>query len=396
MRLSQSLLIVVFGFISLFIGSCNRMVTPYPKETPAYQIAEVRQELVDRSQQITGCETFIPVPEGHPPFTASELTAADVLLIDTTPEATLPYPGTVETPWEILFGGYIKYIPTALALNTDREPGVYTIHWHLYGKDRYAGQWRKFKEGQVNVHATPGRMSETKFMDILYKDEPSRFYVLYAWAEDASGNRIARNFWTHTTFGNWRKYPVQKYYEEAMASVSKTTRYYRWHPTAYIAYEGDLLPPPSGNTHWDVVSLPGKASITYCFHHRSGNPLTIPKGKRAYLLLEIASCPAPGQTSCDTPHPSSIEVWVKGEHIQTFEIPDAPRDYRGVLSTINQSAPDFSYGYFHKIRIPKSISHKAEKFEVTLKTAEGTNGGLQIFGSRSGAYLTNPTIYTCQ
>ena len=126
----------------------------------------------------------------------------------------------------------------------------------------------------------------------------------------------------------------------------------------------------------------------------------------AYLIFELAACAGNArvdwkekirakstpQTDADNPFPSKVEVWVKDERIATLDLPDDPADYRGILSNIFGQAPPSSYGYIHKIPVPKEILGKDAPFKVEVKTAPGTQGGLRVFGGASGRYPTPPTL----
>ncbi|MBD3265859.1 hypothetical protein GF373_04250 [bacterium] len=383
--------LVILAFTSL-VGNQWFTIEPEPTNLPTYEPAKVRAEMWLRSQTLAGCEDFVPVPKGHPPFAPQDLTAADLLILDVTPKAIFSNPGGVETISEYFHGGYTVKIPVALALSPERDEGEYTIHWQLHGMDKYGMDWGIRKEGSVPLSAIPGRMSKTGSIEIRFRDEPGRFYVLYAWAEDKQGNLIARNFSTYTTLGDWTRYRVRTHYWEAMRSLTKDDHYHRWHPRAYQAVQGNVIS-PQDQEHYDVLSLQGKASVTYAVKGKRDRMLRKINAKKAHLLLEMAACPPSNKNEQKKNQPTTVEIWARGELLKTVDLPNEPKGYKGVFSTFYNVAPPFAYGYKQKIPIPQSVLHKNEPFEITIKTAEGTEGGFHIFGGYSGAYVTPPTLH---
>ncbi|HQH73671.1 MAG TPA: hypothetical protein PK360_16470, partial [bacterium] len=326
----------------------------------------------DRSRKVFGYEEFVPVPEGHKPFTYRDLNAADFLILGATPGERLRTPRDSDNFMGFFFGAVRHPVPVALSLFSGREGGEFKLNWQLYGIDRYGWEWTKFQEGSSTITGQPYTVAEGQPIRLKFWDDPGRLYVLYAWVEDAQGKVAARNFWTCVNFSDW------VFREEAMRGWSRTDLYYRWKPTDYESITGTLDEFPKDNR--DVVSLPGEASVTYLVKNHQGTVLTKKTADEAYLIFELAACAGNArvdwkekirakstpQTDADNPFPSKVEVWVKDERIATLDLPDDPADYRGILSNIFGQAPPSSYGYIHKIPVPKEILGKDAPFKVEV------------------------------
>ncbi len=352
----------------------------------------------DRSRKVFGYEEFVPVPEGHKPFTCRDLNAADFLILGATPGERLPTPRDTDNFMGFFFGAVRHQVPVALSLFSGREGGDFQLKWQLYGMGSYDAEWIKYREGHAPISGKPYTVTEGKPIRLKFWDDPGRLYVLYAWVEDSKGNLVARNFWTCVNFGSG----VSREY--ALRMWSRTEYYYCWEPVEYESITGMLDEFPKGGR--DVVSIPGEASVTYLVKNHQGTVLTKKSADEAYLMFELAACAgnervdwkerirakSTPQTDVENQYPSKVEVWVKDELLATLDLPDDPADYRGILSNIFRLAPPSSYGYFQRLSIPKEILEKDAPFKVEIKTAPGTQGGLRVFGRASGRYPTPPTL----
>lgn len=100
---------------------------------------------------------------------------------------------------------------------------------------------------------------------------------------------------------------------------------------------------------------------------------------------------------------SSVQVLVDGVNCGIFPLADCPADSRGLLSWHYQAADDQldeagSYGYLCEAVIPSRVaaslkSKGAEGFTLTFKSGEG---GLSLFGRRSGRYPAGVRITAVQ
>jgi predicted transcriptional regulator len=100
------------------------------------------------------------------------------------------------------------------------------------------------------------------------------------------------------------------------------------------------------------------------------------------------------------PYPSAVRVRVAGQATGTYELPDDPADYRGILSWYSQLRDRKlreagSYSYLVSAAGPALAWHaaaRAGEIVVRLEVDAALPGGLAIYGERFGRYPLDPTL----
>ncbi len=355
----------------------------------------------DRSRKIFGYEDFVPVPSNHDLFSIQDLNKADYLVLDALAGQDLSEETgfAIQPTLSLMSGNYG---------GDSAQDMEYSLKWRLYSMDDYSQsgfdisgnyktQWSFEKEGQSRI---PAQTYQTNFGDpIGYRVKPGKLYLLYAWVETSFGSMVARNFWvTHSLSDGWLDY----------ASRSKGTNFY-WPANSADKTEGELIEIPNENR--ESISLAGKAKV----HYKTS--FSIPTGQKvrsAKLHLELAACagtervdwpqkiraPSTPQTDVGNRFPSAVLVKVEGETVGEINLPNDPADYRGILSNIFEMAPPSSYGYYHAIDVPVEILNQmdiprgstVDELDITIESKPGTEGGVRIFGARTGRYPFPPTL----
>lgn len=345
----------------------------------------------DRTIKRFGYEEFVPTPDGHEEFTYRDINTQDFLVLDAI-------------AGEDISGMRSKTVPASLALFSGVEDGRYPLRWQLHAMTRLHSDWAIDQSGAGWINGRKYNVSDPS--PITFHVEPERLYLLYAWVEDDEGELIARNFWTFHSFQ--AEPPREERLAQMMAGgpnpfVSAPVWFVRWNPTEASSVEGEIEARPEVRDH---ISIPGKASVEYSLG-LPGN-LDLSKVKRAALQLEMSACAgferaawpernnagdnfAP-QTDEKYIYSSTVEALVNGVKVATLDLPNDPADYRGILSNIFQKAPPSLYGYRQEIEVPVELLKAGEPITVTLRTAEGSDTGLRLFGARSGRYPTAPTL----
>ena len=356
----------------------------------------------DRSRKIFGYEDYVPTPENHPPFTYLDLNNQDFLVLDAMT-------GERATPFET------KHIKTALSLYSGREGGKYLLRWRVWKQNRLDLDWQSDQAGRGWVNAKAYGLAPGD--DVTFIPEPDALYCVYAWVEDANGEIIARNFWTVNTLNG--DYSGEERHVQMMAGgdrkyIEAPEWYVRWNPTDYTEVSGDVEQVPKDNR--DSVSIPGKAQLTYQVSLPSGVDLS--KVKKVKLQFELAACSGGlridaleregrfkkpewrsrnkplhfPQTDVGNEYPSTVEVLVNGQLVKEICLRNDPADYQGVLSNIFEQAPPSAYGYLQRIYVPVSYVNADGANEVVIRTKEGSDTGVRLFGAYSGRYPFPPSM----
>lgn len=356
----------------------------------------------DRSRKIFGYEEYVPTPKDHPPFTYRDLNQQDFLVLDAMNNETA-------TPFET------KHIKTALSLYSGHKGGKFALRWRLWKQDRLDLDWQSDQAGRGWINAKAYAVAEGD--DVTFIPEPDALYCVYAWVEDNDGELIARNFWTVNTLSG--DYSGEERHVQMMAGgdrkyIEAPEWYVRWNPTDYTEATGEIEQIPKENR--DSVSIPGKAQLTYQVSLPSGVDLS--KVKKVKLQLELAACSGGlrldpleragwfekpewrkknnlahfPQTDVGNEYPSTVEVLVNGQIVQEITLPNDPADYRGVLSNIFEQAPPSVYGYLQRIYVPVSAINADRSNEIVIRTKEGSDTGVRVFGAYSGRHPFPPSM----
>jgi hypothetical protein len=327
----------------------------------------------DRTYKDFGYEDFVPVPAGHPPFTYRDINTLDYVVIDQ------------------FAGGALNEsrhdVPIALSLYSGTPSGEYHVNWNLYGFQPNQDEWNEICQGSSSIQAEAFTVTKGKPIQLRVSDVVYPLYTLYVWVEDNHNQCIARNFWTF--------YSNKKQDKSDSLSV-------RWNPNDYQQYKGEIDRFPNGLR--DSLSIPGESSVTY--------KISLPEKfewkevDQCKLLIELSACAddervewkdrirrkSTPQTDIGKLFPSTIDVLIDGEKVSSVFLPNDPADYRGILSNIHKSAPPSSYGYFKHIQIPIDLIRDKSEFFITLKTQDKTNGGIRVFGKKSGRIPEPPSL----
>lgn len=329
----------------------------------------------DRSRKVFGYKEFVPVPDGHQPFELTDLTGANFLVLDAMAGQSLA-------------GAERCEVPVSLSLY-DHESEAATLSWVVYESDESDPQWKKTAEGKRDIEAA--RYAVTPLDSIAFDVVPGRLYILYAWAAGPDGGMAARNFWAFHSLGE----------SQPVVEADGKTRV-RWNPNDTKATGGE---PETGKAeNPEALALTGPAMASY--------EIALPEGidwdaaGSAALRCELAACaghervdwkqrirrPSTPQTDANNQFPSTVVAEINGETVAEIELPNDPADYRGFLSNAFESAPPSSYGYLQEIQVPLDLLKGRETVKVVFKTKEGTEGGLRVFGPRSGRYPIGPEL----
>jgi hypothetical protein len=98
--------------------------------------------------------------------------------------------------------------------------------------------------------------------------------------------------------------------------------------------------------------------------------------------------------------PGAVRVWVGGECLGRFDLPDDPADHRGILSWFAQKRDGTlseagSYGYLVSADIPVRLLAQAARdgfVTVRLEGDDALAGGIAVYGEQFGRYPLDPTL----
>src|SRR5581483_5819190 len=100
--------------------------------------------------------------------------------------------------------------------------------------------------------------------------------------------------------------------------------------------------------------------------------------------------------------PTDLRVWVNDQLLGTTRLPDDPADARGVLSAHLSDQYEYaSYGFLvtfeaEAVVLARILDRAAETRRLVVRfevPRDGQRGGLNLYGSRMGAYPIDPTIF---
>jgi hypothetical protein len=335
----------------------------------------------DRSPKAFGYDHFVPG------MTVADLNGADFVGLDCPPCQTL-LPGSV-------------FRATPFVSHWDPRPiEGGTLRWRLTAVDRF-GHSRPAGEGQLPVEPHPYSVTVFPPLEATLPTEISLVTIAF-WVEDGEGTVRARNYVNVDVFAT--RLETQ---DEALPS----SRVLRIVPGDYI---GSSWLDPRIGPRGSKFGGPGAGWVDYAV----GLPddLNLMDLRRLRLRFEAGARTAQHRLDWrDTRHlqlgdypqteehqlPSDVVVWVNGVQVGAVHLPDDPADSRGVLSLHNSDYFEpGSYGFLTDLEAGGDLlRHIVEntqggrlivRFEVP---AGGLAGGLNLYGSRMGAYPVAPTVF---
>ena len=290
--------------------------------------------------------------------------------------------------------------PPSSPTGTPRPIEGGTLRWRLTAVDRF-GHSRPAGEGQLPVEPHPYSVTVFPPLEATLPTEISLVTIAF-WVEDGEGTVRARNYVNVDVFAT--RLETQ---DEALPS----SRVLRIVPGDYI---GSSWLDPRIGPRGSKFGGPGAGWVDYAV----GLPddLNLLDLRRLRLRFEAGARTAQHRLDWrDTRHlqlgdypqteehqlPSDVVVWVNGVQVGAVHLPDDPADSRGVLSLHNSDYFEpGSYGFLTDLEAGGDLlRHIVEntqggrlivRFEVP---AGGLAGGLNLYGSRMGAYPVAPTVF---
>lgn len=354
----------------------------------------------DRSDKITGLDSFVPgmtLNDLHSPF---YLSTGDRLCRDVKPGEAVAVP---------LFASFL----------TDRMPGKSLIlRSELYGWDTL-GRRETYRSSSQRIPFHPWMAKDLAPIRLTMPTHPA-LAVLALTLENEAGVTLQRNF---TTF------LVGDGTAPRTESIGGNRYLVRFAPNSFKDAQWS-------QKQWNVLDgLKVNGTGHGYFEYRIAWPEGMDAGKLAgvSLLLEASAKQLfgkdregakaadgdfmlgrgthdPGRLPNSYPmtdtvtFPSKVRIRVNGTVAGTFDLPDDPADHRGILSWHAQPQDKKlreagSYGYLLQAALPEEAWKKAaeaKELVIRLEVDSALPCGLAIYGERFGRYPLDPTLVFLQ
>jgi hypothetical protein len=353
----------------------------------------------DRSDKITGLDSFVPGMTLNDLHSKFYLSTGDQLCRDAKPGETIEVP---------LFASFL----------TDRVPGKHLVlRSKLYGWNTL-GEREIYKEASRLMAFEPWMVKELPAMKVKMPKE-SALAVLALSLENEAGVVLQRNF---TTFlvANGLAPRAEKLKSDGsdlrvVRFAPNTFKDAKWSQKQWNVLDG-LKVNGAGNGYFeyrlawpeglDANKLAGasflmEASAKQLFgKDREGAKVgegDFMHGKGTHDPSELPN----SYPMTDTvTFPSEVRVRVNGVVAGTFNLADDPADHRGILSWHAQPHDKKlreagSYGYLVQATLPAealAAAAQAKEIVIRLEVDSALPGGLAIYGERFGRYPLDPTV----
>ncbi|MGC9329698.1 MAG: glycoside hydrolase family 2 protein, partial [Candidatus Hinthialibacter sp.] len=353
----------------------------------------------DRSEKYTGMSDLAPgmsLNDLHSPW---YIALSDELCQDVKPGAVVQVP---------LY---------ASILTDDMTSNRGQLHWTLYGWDRL-GVKETYYHSSREIVWEPYMNRELEPIEVRMPSKDA-LAVLYVRLEDGAGLTLHRNFTTFLVSGG----PSPR--RESIQTAGEKWQVVRFAPDSFQKAEWS-------QKQWNVLG--GKkvngAGAGY-FEYRIDWPddLTLEEVREAVFRVELSAKQLFGKDRQDagglegdymrgrgthdpsrnpnaypmtdeTRYPGMARIWMNGQVLGVFDLPDDPADHRGILSWHSQLRDRKlheagSYGYLVSASIPQEALNKAfeaKEIVLRLESDEALPRGLAIYGEQFGRYPIDPSL----
>jgi hypothetical protein len=355
----------------------------------------------DRSRKEFGYDAFCPG------MTTADLMGPDLVVIDAPPCTTVAPGAEVKAPL------LASFLPGGPAMPL-------TLQWRFTLTDSLGGE-RVLGESTYPIDRRQWEVLPVETAHCRLPQEPG-LVTLSAWFEDGSGQVRGRNY------VQWEVAEAESGPREGSHVSADGTHTVTFSPSSYVSAEWPLsrqvnggekvagfgagffeydvpLPPVSGSGCWELLLEAGAKQTL----PRDQDQLAVRPESDLTIFSAVARWQS-GSNPNDYPqtdevrHPSVLEVYADERLIHTQELPDDPADARGVLSWHHQRSTirledAGSYGYLVRCSLPGDIMASAQstgrlrlRLSVPVSAAQGSAGGLALYGPRFGRYPFGPTL----
>lgn len=246
-----------------------------------------------------------------------------------------------------------------------------TLKWRLDGTDSYGKNVETNIHGSLPVTFKPYTLEKLTFSFTIPQTPEYNKIVgtVTAWIEDASGKILAKNF-TNLIVSDGKQ----------------TDRVTKLADNAYALRQSSL----------GIVE--SSAEYSYVIPE----DFDIETLKELRIMAEFSSNkPGTSQTSVSEQAPSDVTVSVNGHEVELVNIPDNPKDIRGILSLDPGKSSAGNFGYLISIDVPEDIvsvlkdelkENKVISVKYEIKPDAANNNGLRFYGETEGRYAVDPMI----
>ncbi|HEX2036516.1 MAG TPA: glycoside hydrolase family 2 TIM barrel-domain containing protein, partial [Chloroflexota bacterium] len=335
----------------------------------------------DRSPKEFGYDHFVPG------MSVADLTGADFVGLDCPPCQTLPPGATFQA--NVFVGHW------------DRRKLTDTrLHWRVSMVDRF-GEARDTAEGSRPIEVRQYGVTVVGGIETPLPAEPCLVTVAF-WLEDEHGQVRVRNY------VNVDVYSARS---EIGAERTPTSQVLRFLPGDFV---GSSWLDPRLGPRGSKFGGAGSGWVDYAVV--LPDDLDTAAVRRLRLRFEAGARTAHARVDWKDPRhmhlgdypqtearkiPSDVVVWLNGHRLGAVRLPDDPADARGVLSlhTSDYWEPG-SYGFLTTLEADTDLTRRIldgalggrliVRFDVPRSRAAG---GLNLYGSRVGAFPVTPTIF---
>jgi hypothetical protein len=358
----------------------------------------------DRTRKEFGYDAFVPG------MGLADLNGADFVGLDCPPCQTLPPGGVFAAP---VFVSHWDPRPLRAA----------RLRWRATAVDRF-GESRTLTTGERPVAPRHYGVADAGDVQVPLPDEPCLVTVAL-WLEDGNGAALAgradqpnpnpqiraRNYVNVEV--SQGEYPGAARWSRIEQAVEQVNGGYalRFLPGDYAA--SSWLDPRLG-PRGDKFGASGAGWVDYVLTLPADLDPAAVKGLR--LRFEAGARTAKNRIDWKDPRhilgsdypqteerklPTDLVVWLNGIRLGAARLPDDPADARGVLSAHNSDNWEpASYGFLTTFAADAPLARrilaasKDGRLVVRLEVPRtGTPGGLNLYGSRMGAYPVAPTLF---
>jgi hypothetical protein len=343
----------------------------------------------DRTKKEFGYDHFL---EG---MTVADMNGADFVGFDCPPCQTLPPGSTFKAPV------FISHWNT-------RPMNDPILRWRVTTVDRF-GEKHLVTQADRPVILRRFGVTDGYDIEVPLPDAPGLVTVALILL-DGDGTIRARNYVNVDLYEG--EASAQAAWMRQAQSTEKCNGAYalRFHPGDFLGSSwGDPRIGPRGSK----FGASGAGWVDYALTLSPDITLESVKGMR--LLFEAGSRTAKSRVDWkdqrhmrerDYPQteerklPTDLIVWVNGVRFGSVRLPDDPADARGVLSAHNSESWEFAgYGYLTKMEVDRATAQRilaeSQRGKILIRfevPAIGIQGGLNLYGSRLGAYPLDPML----
>ncbi|MGH2367229.1 MAG: hypothetical protein ACRDI2_03440, partial [Chloroflexota bacterium] len=335
----------------------------------------------DRTPKEFGYDAFVPG------MTVADLNAADYVGLDCPPCQTLR-PSSI-----FRANAFISHWDKRKLANA-------RLRWRVTAIDGF-GESQVVDEGELAVQPCQYGVTVVGPIEATLPDELCLATVAF-WLEDGDGHVRTRNYVN-----------VDVYSSRFSADVepAERSRVLRFLPGDFI---GSSWLDPRVGPRGSKFGASGAGWVDYAIH--LPDDLDGAAVRAIRLRFEAGARTAGNRIDWKDPQhlhqgdypqteahklPSDLVVWVNGVRIGAVRLPDDPSDARGVLSLHNSDHWEpGSYGFLTTFQADAALTRRVldnvqgDRLIIRFEVPQGpAAGGLNLYGSRMGAFPVEPTIF---